>query len=76
MSSSANASPPQPSGGKAKPPVAVDAPASIMEQAREYCAGRPGTSPALGESFRRGEQDKGWAIRHVVDRLMAEHPDG
>jgi hypothetical protein len=76
MSSSASAKATPSSGGKAKPPVAVKAPASIMEQAREYCANRPGTSPELAASFRRGEQDKGWAVRHVVDRLRAEQAHG
>lgn len=59
-------------GGKAKPPVALDAPASIMQEARDICASRPGTSPALAESYRQGGQDRGWAVRHVADKLKRE----
>lgn len=57
--------------GKAKDPVVLTAPADIMQEAREECA-QSATSPALADSYRAGGQDKGWRLRHVVDRIKRE----
>jgi hypothetical protein len=54
------------------PPIA--APADIMATARANCAARYHAKDQHDEAdaFARGDRDAAWALRHEVNRLVAE----
>lgn len=54
------------------PPIA--APADIMARARANCAARYHGKDQHEEAdaFARGDRDAAWALRHEVNRLLAE----
>ena len=56
---------------KELPPITADA--NTMAEARANCAARAMSRGEieLAESYMRGEQDAGWAIRHEVALLLA-----
>lgn len=60
--------------GPIRPLPPLSAPADVLAMARQNCAERcRGREEAeLAESYERGEQDFGWALRHEVAKLRAE----
>lgn len=52
----------------------ISAPSEIMDAARLNCAERAEArgEKELAASFLEGGQDRGWALRHEVAKLLAE----